>query len=329
MRNGFGMEFTSLTRILVGWLFAFCSAASIGETVPTLPLQIKILVTTEDPQVTEDKFLQGKLELTTTVTTEGKYSARAIFTGCTPDSTGRCRAKILYFLLNPNGDMRFSSRWLKLWYEKPPQATGKWTLAEEMMSGGVSPELPGTWEVFAIARDEVTGQTTTQSAQIVVQPMLLPVSKSSSAFCNATEVVLFLCRSRAKTISICADPDVLRGTGHLSYRFGVAGKPPELEYPLPNIAPKAAFRFYTSEYAKGNTQQLQFEYGGAVYTVFHEQHAFEWSGAGVQVTQGNRRIAYFPCDKELATPNLIQLQYLGLPKAEFLEDEPLSTGYLK
>lgn len=54
-------------------------------------------------------------------------------------------------------------------------------------------------------------------------------------------------------------------------------------------------------YAKGSTEQLQFDIGSFKYTVSSERAAFDSNGSGVEVRRGDQRIAYHLCDEIAAS----------------------------
>lgn len=60
--------------------------------------------------------------------------------------------------------------------------------------------------------------------------------------CKEGEEVVFSCMTGNKNISFCATPRYTASTGSMTYRFGVAGQPPEMEYPSRPTPVWQAFR---------------------------------------------------------------------------------------
>ncbi|PUE27739.1 hypothetical protein B9Z39_08285 [Limnohabitans sp. JirII-29] len=60
--------------------------------------------------------------------------------------------------------------------------------------------------------------------------------------CKEGEEVVFSCMTGKKYISFCATPRYTAVKGHMTYRIGVAGQPPEMEYPSRPMPVVKAFR---------------------------------------------------------------------------------------
>jgi hypothetical protein len=187
-------------------------------------------------------------------------------------------------------------------------------------------DTPGSWEVIAVIRDQVSGIMSTSSASFIVPAPLLSTAPVSNSFCHADEAVLFSCSAGAKQISVCASPDVLKKTGYIAYRLGRPKQQPEIDFHPPNQKTIDTFSYLSSGYAKGNTTLLQFAIGEFTYQVFSEQHVFDWSGAGVVVNKDKKRVAYLLCADKSVVNNLHRLEPLGLRGGEsedfFLEHGP-------
>jgi hypothetical protein len=193
------------------------------------------------------------------------------------------------------------------------------------MGGEIEGDPPGSWEVLAVVRDEVSGLMSVGSASFLIPAPLLPLAKNEASHCHKNESVLFSCRSGAKTISVCSSPDALRKTGYIAYRFGRIGQRPEMDFHPMEKDPATVFRFFVNGYAKGGTELLQFSVGEFTYQVFSEHHVFNWSGSGVVVTRGKERAAYFLCTEKSTVNNLYRLRNAGLPSgdfSDFLAHEP-------
>ena len=87
--------------------------------------------------------------------------------------------------------------------------------------------------------------------------------------CAASETVVFSCRiaESTKVLSVCGSAHLAPGTGALSYRFGIPGKP---ESVFPGDAEGSPLRFRYAHYFRMRTDltELSFANGGATYTVF-------------------------------------------------------------
>jgi len=79
----------------------------------------------------------------------------------------------------------------------------------------------------------------------------------------------------------------------LQYRFGRAGKPPELNYPAAGDTP--AFRAGSTALAGGGGAWIEFERGQYHYTVYSFWIKGEGEVAGVAVNKGGKRRATLRC----------------------------------
>jgi len=79
----------------------------------------------------------------------------------------------------------------------------------------------------------------------------------------------------------------------LQYRFGRAGKPPELNYPASGDTP--AFRAGSTALAGGGGAWIEFELGQYRYTVYSFWIKGEGEVAGVAVDKGGKRRATLRC----------------------------------
>jgi hypothetical protein len=307
-------------------LCALGSALSLaGESAH--PIQIELIITDHPPRyLAKDEPDDNRIDVERAeVGDRERYGAQVKFFGCTPDEAGNCQAKVLFVLLDPRGRQRFTSGWLRLWYDRPAPPIGEPRIGQEGMGGEIRGDPPGEWELVAVVRDEVSGLLSATTASFSVQPPLMPVTAVGASHCGANESVVFFCRSGTKVISVCASPNVLQRPGHLAYRFGRPGGPPEMDFPPKGTSPAAVFSYFASSYAKGGTELLQFSVGEFTYQVFSEHHAFNWSGSGVVVNRGPTRTAYFACQEDSIVNNLYELRHLGLPGSEstkFLDHEP-------
>ncbi len=298
---------------------------SLASETP-LPIRAEVILTDQNPRFLEKNAPDSPVELKPIkVAEKGRYGAQVRFFGCTPDRTGKCKAQVLYVLLDPQGRQRFTSGWLRLWYDRPPPPPGEFRIGEEGMGGEIEGDPPGSWEILSIVRDQVSGLMSVNAASLLVPAPLLPVGGSRASHCHNDESVLFSCRAGAKQISVCSSPDILRKTGYIAYRFGRPGQRLEMDFQPRGTNPTDVFSYFGDGYAKGSTALLQFSVGEFTYQVFSERHVFNWSGSGVVVNRGKERVAYSLCDEKSIVSNLDKLRHLGLHGREFtvfLDHEP-------
>jgi len=142
------------------------------------------------------------------------------------------------------------------------------------------------------------------------------------SLCKANEEVFFSCLAKSKTISLCGSADASVTKGYLIYRYGRIGHPVELEYPSIPTPPAKAFSFACESGAKGGTEEISFQTGGYVYTLY----SYHWSGAeqtmdaGVIVEKDGRRLANIKCTEPLAP---MDMYYLGVDEWHFSKPEHL------
>ncbi|RJQ40198.1 MAG: hypothetical protein C4550_04015 [Nitrospiraceae bacterium] len=318
-----GMNLKRLHRIFIGGFVCMLLVISSDLSVASennRPIQVEVVITDQYPRYLAKGAPDENIELhPINIVNKGRYGAQVRFSGCTPDNTGKCKAQVLYILLDPQGHKRFSSGWLRLWYDRPPVPIGETRIGEEGMGGEIKGEPPGSWEVVAVVRDQVSGLVSTNIASFAVPAPLLSAGHVGASHCHVDESVLFTCRSGPKQISVCASTDALRKTGYLAYRFGRPSQRPEIDFPSSGTNPATVFSYFASSYAKGGTELLQFSIGEFTYQVFSEHHAFDWNGSGVVVNRGKKRVAYFLCNEKSLINNLHQLKFMGLPNEEFTD----------
>jgi hypothetical protein len=167
----------------------------------------------------ETRFLQGKIDLASPPPpVSGAYYVRVALSGCSADSSGKCRSDMVAIPINPESRVSPASGWLQLWNGSPPQL-GKWALSEDTYSGATD-SPPGLHEFLVVARDRISGDMISQVVPFTVEAPLLAASNTEKTLCESAQTVIFSCKSGKRIISVCASPDVLRGKGHLGYRFG-------------------------------------------------------------------------------------------------------------
>ncbi len=145
-------------------------------------------------------------------------------------------------------------------------------------------------------------------------------AKVVPSLCLSKERIIFSCRAtNKKIISICASADLDNNMGYLQYRFGRAGKKPELIYPSPLKHPKN--NFFSSIIAPniGTGAYLKFLRNGFSYTIFAIA-VKKWSGEGVIVKELGAIVAYVQCEhgtQSKMSANLFQrLQISQDPKSQ-------------
>jgi hypothetical protein len=210
------MTLKSFVAAGVGCGLCTVPAVMSQESDAALPIRAEVIITDESPRFLEKDGPDSPVRLTPIkVAEKGRYGAQEKFYGCTPDQTGQCKAQVLYVLLDSQGHQRFTSGWLRLWYDRPPPPQGEFRIGEEGMGGEIGGDPPGSWEILSIVRDQVSGLMSVSAASLQVPAPLLPVGGSGASHCHKDESVLFSCRTGAKQISVCSSPDFLRKTGYL------------------------------------------------------------------------------------------------------------------
>jgi hypothetical protein len=125
--------------------------------------------------------------------------------------------------------------------------------------------------------------------------MMVPLLFAVVTLCSAEEQVVFSCTTEAKkVVSLCSSSPLTETAGYLQYRFGVAGKAPELFYPTTRQLPKNLFLSGTMMYSGGGGAYLKFtnaEYTYAVFTGIGKG----WEKEGVVVQKAGKQIAYLQC----------------------------------
>ena len=138
-------------------------------------------------------------------------------------------------------------------------------------------------------------------------------SAKAKSLCSFSEEVVFSCRARSKTVSVCATRFGSKIEG-LTYRFGRSDKV-ELAYPVKLTPPQVAFTTYNGRWAKGNEVQLEFHAGVHSYTVYSYSSAFNGEGSGVLVSKAGSEVTRYKCT-ETVEDNLWDIEPLGLKTHE-------------
>lgn len=120
--------------------------------------------------------------------------------------------------------------------------------------------------------------------------------------CAPEENVVWSCRAKKKTISVCASRKITGSEGYIQYRIGRPGAL-EMRYPETLAHPRGQFRY--SLYIQGN-QSLEFSRGGYDYSIFEDLRSDE---DGIIVTKNDVQVARITCNGggfiELQRPDLL------------------------
>lgn len=134
---------------------------------------------------------------------------------------------------------------------------------------------------------EATPAATTGAAQGAASVAATDLRPGS--LCETREQTVWTCRAGARTISICASPDLNETEGYAQYRIGRPGAL-ELEYPAGRVHPRGRFTY--TLYPQGN-QSLDFRNGGYDYRVFEDLRSPE---DGVYVERDGQTISEITCN---------------------------------
>ncbi len=143
-------------------------------------------------------------------------------------------------------------------------------------------------------------------------------AKVIPSLCLSKEPIIFSCRAiNKKIISICASADLDNSNGYLQYRFGLAGKKPELIYPSPFKHPQKHFLAGTLKPKAGDGTYIKFLRNGFSYTIF-TLNTKKWAAEGVVVKESGAIVAYIKCQdgtqSKMSASLFKQLQISSDPK---------------
>ena len=143
-------------------------------------------------------------------------------------------------------------------------------------------------------------------------------AEGTPSHCRSQETTYFNCAVGNKLVSLCASRDLSAKAGTLQYRFGLPGKPPELEYPKTPGSPAKHFTEYDWWFAKGGTQALGFSIGSYSYSIFETHSAFGYNGAGVIISKSGVRVQLLECQPAKIHGEAFynEASKLGIPKAD-------------
>lgn len=136
--------------------------------------------------------------------------------------------------------------------------------------------------------------------------------------CNASEKIIFSCAIAKKIVSLCSTPTLTAKSGQLTYRFGIPGNVPDLEFSNNDSGPALSFTSYFESWAKGSFSSISFKRGEYSYTLYNRMAAFESddrsNGGGVQVFRKGNQAADLWCKDETINDKIWEnLHDLGLP----------------
>lgn len=107
--------------------------------------------------------------------------------------------------------------------------------------------------------------------------------------CTANENVVWSCRAKTRTISVCASRAITATSGYMQYRAGKPGKL-ELQYPETPAHPRGRFRY--TLYIQGN-ESLEFSNKGYDYSVVEDLRSAD---DGVYVMKDGAEIGRITCN---------------------------------
>ena len=118
--------------------------------------------------------------------------------------------------------------------------------------------------------------------------------------CSGAEIIVFSCRSGAKTVSVCASKEASARKGYLEYRFGDPAAVPELVLPKERTIPRQAARGGVDPFSGAGGAWMKFQQGQYDYTVYSGIGNWGPNGekrekAGLLVQRGDKQVALFKC----------------------------------
>ena len=129
----------------------------------------------------------------------------------------------------------------------------------------------------------------------------IALAQSAATHCSPQEKVIFSCSTTMKkVISLCSSSALTESAGYLQYRFGTAGRAPELSFPAGREHPSEHFVSGTVMVSGGGSAYLKFNRGEYSYTVITGSGR-GWQKEGVVVRQSERQVAYLACRGPVAS----------------------------
>lgn len=143
-------------------------------------------------------------------------------------------------------------------------------------------------------------------------------AEQQTNLCKSSEKIIFSCSIAKKIISLCSTPALTAKSGQLTYRFGMPGNVPDLEFSNNDSAPALSFNAYFESWAKGSFSSISFKRGEYSYTIYNRMAAFEEddrsNGGGVKVFRKGKQAADLWCKDETINDKIWEnLHDLGLP----------------
>ncbi|GGX73877.1 hypothetical protein GJV26_14090 [Massilia dura] len=121
--------------------------------------------------------------------------------------------------------------------------------------------------------------------------------------CHANEEVIFSCKVKQKTVSLCFSKENHGGSKEINYRYGTDSSRVELVYPEPNEA--SDFQVYSADSAKTGMAVIGFKKGRYTYSVFHTRSAFGFNGSGVIVKKDQSILQTSICEEKSVDANYL------------------------
>jgi hypothetical protein len=124
---------------------------------------------------------------------------------------------------------------------------------------------------------------------------MMPLLFAVASLCSRGEQVVFSCpTTKNKIVSLCASSPLTDSSGYLQYRFGIAGRAPQLSYPANHEHPRDFFVSGTLMFSGGGGAYLKFTNADVSYFVF-TGIGKGWKKEGVVAQKGGKQIAYLQC----------------------------------
>lgn len=116
----------------------------------------------------------------------------------------------------------------------------------------------------------------------------------AASLCKASETIVMSCRAGARTISVCASPDLSPTKGYLEYRAARNG---QLEITLPSERqhPAQTVRAGSFQFGMGEGNYLRFSNGGTDYLPYAAVGKYGDTVRGVTVESNGNAIAHVEC----------------------------------
>jgi hypothetical protein len=142
-------------------------------------------------------------------------------------------------------------------------------------------------------------EATSPSAGVPVE------SWHEATLCETGENVVWSCRTKRRTVSVCASRRMTATQGYFQYRAGQPGKL-ELVYPAQRVHPRGRFKYQL--YIQGNTS-LSFSSGGFSYSLVDDLRSPDDE---VIVEKGDKLISRSTCNNGGEGFSIVRPDLLGI-----------------